>query len=94
MRTFVISDAHGYPELIRNALEHGHFQAGQDGFVYAGDLFDRGPNPGGCIELVESYATEVLLGNHDLAVLLGFSLCPQDPESPYFRRLLMDSRRK
>ena len=77
MRTFVISDAHGYPELIQEALDHGGFRPGEDGFVYAGDLLDRGPDPQGCIDLVERYATEVLLGNHELAVLLGFIVYPQ-----------------
>ncbi len=90
MRTFVISDAHGYPELIRNALEHGGFEPGRDGFVYAGDLFDRGPDVRGCIELVDTYATQVLVGNHDLAVLLDFLVYPSDPENREFRPLLMD----
>ena len=90
MRTFVISDAHGYPELIQNALDHGGFQPGEDAFVYAGDMFDRGPDPEGCIDLVERYATEVLMGNHDVAVLLDFVVYPQDPENRGFRPLLID----
>jgi len=90
MRTFVISDAHGYPELIQNALDHGGFRPGKDGFVYAGDTFDRGPDPGGCIALVETYATEVLLGNHDIAVMLDFLVYPSDPENREFRPLLID----
>jgi hypothetical protein len=90
MRTFVISDAHGYPEFIQNALDHGGFRPGEDGFVYAGDLLDRGPDPQGCIDLVEQYATEVLLGNHELTVLLDFFICPQDAESLACRRVMID----
>ena len=90
MRTFVVSDAHGYPELIQNALEHGGFRPGEDGFVYAGDLLDRGPDPEGCLELVERLATEVLFGNHEAAVLLGFPVFPQDPASRRFRLLFAD----
>jgi hypothetical protein len=90
MRTFVISDAHGYPELIQNALDHGGFRPDEDGFVYAGDLFDRGPDPGGCIDLVEDHATEVLMGNHDVAVLLDYVVYPQEPENRGFRPLLID----
>lgn len=89
-RTFVVSDAHGYPALIKNALEHGGFRPGVDGFVYAGDLLDRGPDPAGCLELVERYATEVVVGNHELAVLLDFAMCGQDSWSRRFRRSLMD----
>ena len=90
MRTFVISDAHGYPELIQNALDHGGFRPGVDAFVYAGDLLDRGTDAEGCIALVEEYATEVLLGNHDVAALLGFFVYPQDPGAPRFRSLFID----
>ena len=90
MRTFVISDAHGYPELIQNALDHGGFEPGRDAFVYAGDLLDRGPDAGGCIALVEKHATEVLLGNHDVAALLDFFVYPQDPGAPRFRSVFID----
>ena len=85
MRTFVVSDAHGYPELISNALAHGGFRPGEDGFVYAGDFLDRGPDPEGCLDLVERLATEVLFGNHEAAVLLDFPVFPQDPGSRCFR---------
>jgi len=90
MRTFVMSDAHGYPELIQNALDHGGFRPGEDGFVYAGDLLDRGPDSQGCIDLVERCATEVLLGNHELAVLLDFFIYPQDAESLACRPVMID----
>jgi hypothetical protein len=90
MRTFVVSDAHGYPELIANALEHGAFRPGEDGFVYAGDLLDRGPDPEGCLELVGRFATEVLFGNHEAAVLLGFPVFPQDLDSGRFRLLFAE----
>ena len=89
-RTFVISDAHGYPELIQNALDHGGFDPQRDDFVYAGDLFDRGPGVAACIELVETYATQVLMGNHDVAVLLDFLVYPQDPGNRRFRPHLID----
>jgi hypothetical protein len=90
MRTFVVSDAHGYPELIQNALDHGGFQPGEDGFVYAGDLLDRGPDSQGCIDLVERYATEVLLGNHELAVLLDIIIYPSSEETVACRRVLFE----
>ena len=89
-RTFVISDAHGYPKLIENALEHGGFTPGVDAFVYAGDFVDRGPDAQGCLDLIEHYATEVLVGNHEVAVLVGFPLFEQTPESRGFRQVLLD----
>jgi hypothetical protein len=89
-RTFVVSDAHGHPELIEQALDDGGFTPGEDGFIYAGDILDRGPDPAGCMELVERYATEVLVGNHELAVLLDFAMCGTEPESRLFRQVLLD----
>lgn len=89
-RTFVLSDAHGHPELIEQALDHGDFRPGRDHFVYAGDLLDRGPDTAGCIELVDRYATEVLVGNHEVAVLLDFGVWGTDWDSREFRQLLLD----
>ncbi|MHB8870622.1 MAG: metallophosphoesterase [Thermoleophilia bacterium] len=89
-RTFVISDAHGCPELITGALEHGGFRLGIDAFVYAGDFVDRGPDALGCLAVIERYATEVLVGNHELAVLLGFPLFEQTRESRALRQVLLD----
>jgi len=89
-RTFVVSDAHSHPELIEQALDDGGFTPGEDAFIYAGDLLDRGPDSAGCIELVERYATEALVGNHELAVLLDFNMWGRDWDSRGFRQLLMD----
>jgi hypothetical protein len=90
MRTFVIADAHGHPEVIQAALDHGGFAPGRDRMVFGGDFLDRGPDPEGCLDLIERYATEVLVGNHDLAVLLDTFIWPQEPESPRYRPLLID----
>jgi hypothetical protein len=90
MRTFVISDSHGHPEIIRFALDHGGFDPGRDRFVFGGDFLDRGTDAQGCLDLIERYADEVLLGNHDLAVLLDTPVWPQEPDSPGFRPLLID----
>lgn len=89
-RTLVISDAHGHPELIENVLAHAGFRPGMDDLIYAGDFLDRGPDEQGCLDLIERYATEVLVGNHELAVLVGFRLFEQTPESRRFRQLLLD----
>ncbi len=89
-RTLVIADAHGYPEVIRAALHHAGFEPGEDRLVFAGDFLDRGPDPQGCLDLVDRYADEVLLGNHDLAVLLDTFIWPQEPQSRRFRPHLLD----
>ncbi len=95
MRTIVLGDAHGYPQIIENALAHFAFRAGEDRFVYTGDFLDRGPEPQACVDLIERYATDVLVGNHELAVLLEDPITPFDPASalfePYLRGRVLDA---
>ena len=81
MRTIVISDIHGYPELIENALKHAAFRPGEDRFVFAGDFLDGGPGVGRALELLDELADVVLFGNHELAAMFGLEISPQDPES-------------
>ena len=81
MRTIVISDVHGYPELIEHALEHAGFRPGKDRFVFAGDFMDGGPGVERAFELIEERADVVLLGNHELAAMIGMEITPQDPRA-------------
>jgi len=90
MRTIICSDAHGYPQLITDALAAAGFRPGVDRFVYAGDLVDRGPDPVGCFDLVDTLADVVLFGNHDVACALGLEVTPQDPSA----HVLADRLRK
>jgi hypothetical protein len=89
-RTFVVSDSHGHPEVIAAALEHGCFLPGVDALVFAGDLVDRGPDPEGCLALLDSCGAEILVGNHDAAVILGFPLFEQSSESRRLRQVFLD----
>lgn len=70
---------------MRNALEHARYEAGVDRLVFAGDFADRGPDGRACLELIEASGAEVLWGNHDVAVLLGRPIDPQDPASRTLR---------
>ena len=72
MRALVISDIHGNIDVLR-ALE-AHWAARLydfDRIICLGDLVDYGPNPGAVIDWVRSHATNVVRGNHDLAVATG-----------------------
>jgi hypothetical protein len=80
-RTIVIGDSHGYPWVISNALEHFGFEKGVDRFVYTGDFIDRGPDARGCFELIEQNADVVLVGNHELFVLMGELFEPHNVET-------------
>ena len=90
MRTIVAGDAHGYVWLIENALRHAGFDPAVDRFVFTGDFLDRGPEPQKCLDLIERYASAVLVGNHELAVLLEDPITPFDPESALFEPYLQE----
>lgn len=77
MKTIVISDCHGRPELINNAIEHSGYQENQDKLVFAGDFLDIGPDPLGCLDILEELDSELLWGNHDLARYLRHPIWPQ-----------------
>ena len=95
-RAFVLADCHGWPELIVNALRdirsrYGGVREGVDRLVFAGDFLDRGPRAQECLDLIEALAGEVLWGNHDLAVTVGYEIRDQGPES---RRLQLELRER
>ena len=102
-RTIVLSDAHGYPELIRNVLAHSGFRAGEDVLVYAGDFVHRGPAAAECVALVEACGplagspldprpgdVVILWGNHDVAVLLDRFAYPNTPPADELRPLFLE----
>jgi predicted phosphodiesterase len=70
-RTIVISDAHGYPAFIENALAHAGFDPGLDRLIFAGDFLDRGSDPEGCLDLIEQHADTILFGNHEVELMIG-----------------------
>ena len=78
-RTIIVSDLHGYPELLDNALEDAAFGEG-DRLVVAGDLVDVGP--GDCIAAAEGHGAVILAGNHEVSAALGLPIWPQNPETP------------
>lgn len=91
-RVLVLADCHGYPELIINALRdirsrYGGIRGGIDRLIFAGDFLDRGPYAGArqCLDLIEALADEVLWGNHDLAVAVGYEIKDQGAESLRFQ---------
>jgi predicted phosphodiesterase len=70
-RTIVISDAHGYPAFIENALAHAGFDPALDRLIFAGDFLDRGSDPEGCLDLIEQHADVILFGNHEVELMIG-----------------------
>ena len=79
MRTIVLSDVHGNIDVLR-ALERqwGPRLESFDRVVCLGDLVDYGPDPADVIEWVRARATDVIAGNHDVAMATG-TPCESSP---------------
>ena len=64
----IISDIHGNLEALERALEKID-PLGVDEVLCLGDVVGYGADPNGCIDLVRSRCSVVLLGNHDAAAV-------------------------
>jgi hypothetical protein len=88
-RTIVLSDVHGYPELIENALGAAEFRQGADELIFAGDFVDRGGHARECLKLLDELGARTLIGNHDQAIALGYWIGEQQAASKAFRRTIL-----
>ena len=87
--TLVVSDVHAFPEFLENALRRSGFRAGVDHLVFAGDLLDRGGQPGACLERLDELGAEMLIGDHDHATMLGYFIGEQSLASRGYRQALL-----
>jgi hypothetical protein len=87
--TLVVSDVHAFPEFLENALRRSGFRARLDHLVFAGDLLDRGGQPGACLERLDELRAEMLIGDHDHATMLGYFIGEQSPASRGYRQALL-----
>jgi Calcineurin-like phosphoesterase len=91
--TLVVSDVHGYLELLENALRSSGFREGTDRLVFAGDFLDRGSHARQCLERLDKLGAETLIGNHDQAIALGYWIGEQQKASKVFREPLLERLR-
>lgn len=90
-RCLIISDCHGQPHLIENALAHAGYQKGKDRLIFCGDLLDIGPDPLECYTILKEEGAELLWGNHDLAIILRKTIHPQSEyDIPVYEVLISD----
>ena len=80
MRTIVLSDVHGEPELIRRVLDHSAYRPGDDRLIFAGDAIEVGRDSAGCLDLLAEIGAECLVGNHEYAAFVGWPLEADDVE--------------
>jgi hypothetical protein len=90
MRTVVLADCHGRPELVTNALTDAR---SWDRLVFAGDFLDIGPHQDRCLALLREHGAEMLYGNHECAILYRRAIWPQHESSweyvALFERMLL-----
>lgn len=75
MATWVVGDIHGCAEELARLIERLQL-APQDRLVSVGDLFHRGPDPAGVMDLMREHRIPFVLGNHELAVLRRVGVAP------------------
>lgn len=81
MRTIILSDAHGEPDVVRAVIEHSGFDPDRDRLIFAGDAIEVGRDSAGAIALLEEVGAEFLIGNHEYAVFVDspLEIEPLDP---------------
>jgi diadenosine tetraphosphatase ApaH/serine/threonine PP2A family protein phosphatase len=84
----LISDIHGNLEALRAVVDEID-SLGITEIVCLGDMVGYGPQPRECLDLVESIANVIILGNHEEAILHG---CPPN-FSPRARRAIEWTRK-
>lgn len=73
--TWVVGDIHGCADELARLIERVGLGA-SDRLISVGDLFHRGPDPVGVMELLRAHRARFVLGNHELAVLRRVGLAP------------------
>ena len=80
MATWVVGDIHGCVEELRELIAQLDMGA-DDQLVSVGDLFHRGPDPAGVMDLLEGAGAQFVLGNHEFTVLKTAQLIGSNGES-------------
>lgn len=66
---FVVGDVHGCADELAALLDRARFDPARHHLVLVGDVFAKGPDPAGVFRTVDSVGGEMVLGNHDVALL-------------------------
>ncbi len=68
MRVAIVSDIHSNLEAFTIVLKRIE-KENVDQIFCLGDIVGYGPNPNECVDLVRKYSSQVVMGNHDSAVV-------------------------
>lgn len=76
MTDWIVGDIHGCARELEALLGMLRLSA-SDRLISVGDLFHRGPDPVGVMEILEAHRAQFVLGNHEHLVLSRFGLAPR-----------------
>lgn len=72
----VIGDIHSSPQELNSVIKQAR-ERGVDNFLFLGDLWDRGYDPNGVVDVIHQLKTEgkatVIVGNHDMKFIKHFN---------------------
>ena len=68
-RTIIIGDVHGCLEELKLLLDKVEYDSLADRLIFVGDLINKGPDSIGVLKYVKSLNAEVVMGNHDYALI-------------------------
>ncbi len=80
MASWIVGDIHGCAQELSSLIERLGLGA-DDRLISCGDLFHRGPDPAGVMDLLREAQAEFILGNHERAVLRRVGLAPAKPDA-------------
>ncbi len=69
MRTIFVGDVHGCAAEFAAVLEEVKYKPKKDRLLLAGDAFSRGPQPRQVWDMIQQYAVQMVLGNHEDSLL-------------------------
>ena len=75
MVNWIVGDIHGCSEELSQLVSNLALTA-EDTLISVGDLFHRGPDPAGVMDILRAVQAKFVLGNHELRVLDRFGLAP------------------
>ncbi|MFO7810228.1 MAG: metallophosphoesterase [Candidatus Delongbacteria bacterium] len=86
MRTLIIGDIHGCYQELRSLIEKFDPKDG-DRIFCVGDVINRGPYSGKCIELLKEINARTIMGNHEYWYLKSYPFDDNTVSSFNFRKL-------
>lgn len=80
MATWIVGDIHGCSDELAKLIDKLKLGPA-DQLLSVGDLFHRGPDPIGVLDLLVGARAKFILGNHELRVLERFGLAPRQTDA-------------